>query len=310
MLRHLHALFFSRPPDRHRPRPVRETNAPPVHRHHTADPSPPDRPPPLTRLNDSHQQLQSPFVARLPAELRLSVYRYALGQHDVLHLEPADATLKHSRCFDRGTDKLGFRHRCWGVAWTAEDRARYGYVPDEPQDKLKLLSLVRTCRLIYFEAIDLLYTHNTFDLRRAESLVLLAQVVPRNHLSCVRSLQFSTAFECPLRPDNAKKRHRFPPDDFAKWTGACAVLQSMECLSSLTITLSIWARNPAHKDHVDDDSLFYVLEPLKAVRAKEFSVTMTTKPSDQVMARLGHVHFHIFKRERPGIGFYAWAVDD
>ncbi|EKG15480.1 hypothetical protein MPH_07292 [Macrophomina phaseolina MS6] len=162
----------------------------------------------------------------------------------------------------------------------------------------------------YIEAIGVLYTCNTFSMRRAKSLSLLPKVILPHRLQLIRNIHFSTAFACPIRPDFSYKHLRFPPDYIAHWPEACHALASMRGLKDLHITLAIWPRIPGKMDTIDDDSVYFLLDPLKIISAEKFNVVITVNLSDAVKARLGSVPFVLSKRVKHGIGFYTVHADD
>lgn len=116
----------------------------------------------------------------------------------------------------------------------------------------------------------------------------------------LRSVRFSTAFQCPFPHAST----HFPPDDGQKWAAACQVLGSLHALEDLHITIAIWSRVPSLRLEIDEDSVIRLLEPLKTVRALRFSVTLSTSLTESMRERLGALPFQVLRRERPGIGFY------
>lgn len=128
-------------------------------------PKPPE--PPLRTLSSTRRRLTNPdserwqprsqeqsgLLSRLPTELRLVIWEYAIGpehENDVLHLEPTDGTLRYCRCFESEYTKLPFRHFCWKAAWTKECRDQsITCHPLEPREHRKIFPLLLTCRIVY-----------------------------------------------------------------------------------------------------------------------------------------------------------------
>lgn len=286
---------------------------------------------PDTEKGQFHSQEQSGLLSRIPTELRLVIWEYALGpehENDVLHLESEDGTLRSCRCFESDFTKLPFRHYCWKAAFKKEwrDQNIRGHSL-EPRPHRKIFPLLLTCRLVYVvleanthttrltrlrycETVDILYQCNTLNMRRAESIIRLPKVLLPHRLQRIRHLQIGTAFQCPVRLDVSRARLKYPPDDASKWLGACEVLASLTSLHSLHITIAIWPVDISQRDRNNDESVQVVLEPLKLARAAVFSVTLTEEVTDEVKRRLGAVPFQIIRRERPGIGAYTGAEDD
>lgn len=97
-------------------------------------------------------QLQSDFISRIPVELRLICWEYALGsdpEGDVLHLESVDGILRHCRCFEKDKTKFSFRHICWNSVWKKKDLDGGAWYSEEPNlNRRKLRSLILTCKLL------------------------------------------------------------------------------------------------------------------------------------------------------------------
>ncbi|KAF2231577.1 hypothetical protein EV356DRAFT_506793 [Viridothelium virens] len=125
------------------------------------------------------EQEESLLFTRLPAELRREIFCQALGG---LYI-----SLKMTR-----GDSAHFNYSIW----PAEDRLKQW---DHPlfQNKMgydaftcrkQFLSLLLTCRQIYSEAIDVLYSQNVFDMPWATVLVHFPQILPTPRLNAIRHL--------------------------------------------------------------------------------------------------------------------------
>lgn len=53
------------------------------------------------------------------------------------------------------------------------------------------LALLQTCRQVYRECIELLYSQNTFDVNHPQTLAFLERTIRPNRLAAIRSLQLS-----------------------------------------------------------------------------------------------------------------------
>ena len=105
------------------------------------------------------------LFARLPCELRLQIYEYALGgrQINLVHC-PHKRRLAH-RCqlYDPANPKDNVRdarNQCAEECWTAPP--------------CNMARLLRTCRLIYSEAGEVLYTKNSFGFSGIHNLASFA----------------------------------------------------------------------------------------------------------------------------------------
>ncbi|KXS99433.1 hypothetical protein AC578_8141 [Pseudocercospora eumusae] len=241
----------------------------------------------------AYLQDQSALIASIPVELRVVIWEYVLGpkdENDVLHLDLADGTLWHCRCFDQDRIKLGFRHFCWSsTMWFPEYRAERDHLPGEPRAGRRLLALLLSCKVIYAEAAEILYLANTFDMRRAASLIRLPQVIVPYRLQQIRSIRFSTEFEClsftrndpPSADDEVVTGWWRPPDRASQWYAACDTLRSLQHLERLSITLALWQLSPSNRDGpMDDDAVVAILKPLSSVHAKHYVVTLTATVSE------------------------------
>jgi hypothetical protein len=118
------------------------------------------RPRRLTGVEDTHDQLQSVLIARLPAEVRVLIWEHVLGSEsdrDVLHLELADGILRHNRCYERESGLPDFQHDCWTAPWRKSFRAR-GLGNKEPKNHRRaILPLLFTCKLMYVLVYGLVY---------------------------------------------------------------------------------------------------------------------------------------------------------
>ncbi|KAF2002458.1 hypothetical protein P154DRAFT_520931 [Amniculicola lignicola CBS 123094] len=93
--------------------------------------------------------------------------------------------------------------------------------------KDRVLSLVRTGRLVYTEAVHVLYTQNTFSFQNAKTLVQFASTILPERLNSIRSLYIRFTFHPP------PKRN----EDVDFYRKACTILRGMQGLRKLLIVL-------------------------------------------------------------------------
>ncbi|QIX01859.1 hypothetical protein AMS68_007376 [Peltaster fructicola] len=288
-------------------------------------------------LKAVHEQ-QCALFKIVSQDVRLIIWTLVLGREevdDVIHLDLGEGSIRSRRCLnneqlkelgehldgrqlrmlersltDGHLDDLGFKHICWDISWTKQDRKKRPDLIAVPDHRL-LLPLVTTCKQIYNESIHILYAANTFDVRRAECLLRLPKVIPLQHLDSIRSLRFSTAFQYPIYAQHAQANNEIlrtrawsPPDDAAKWPEACRVLSSMR-LECLDITLALWVQQPKWTEFDDDveESIFNVLRPLTNIRVSKFQVALTADVPQAVLSRLGSIPFAITKDNTTDAGF-------
>lgn len=87
----------------------------------------------------------------LTQDVRLIIWTHVLGAqdaNDVIHLDIGLATIISRRCLKEGqTSELGWKHACWEVCWTAEERRLYPDAISLPSEKA-LLPLLRSCKQV------------------------------------------------------------------------------------------------------------------------------------------------------------------
>ena len=149
-------------------------------------------------------------------------------------------------------------------------------------------------------------------MRECESLIRLPQLILPHRFQRIRRIQFSTAFDCPV-PTAYYNRKLYPPDDASKWPKACSVLASMNNLERLHITVALPARRDGvYGNNSFDDSLIFILESLKPIRARRFVLNITAHVPDYVLERVGSLPCEIESKwrhddARSGIRFVNWV---
>ena len=103
---------------------------------------------------DRNQQ-QSPLFAQLPREVRILIYREVLApqDHPGLHVACADARLLSRRCWDEGSPKPGWWHRCWSNYQKADGTTGprlggEGYGTEEDSPYAIRMGLLQSCRRV------------------------------------------------------------------------------------------------------------------------------------------------------------------
>lgn len=159
---------------------------------------------PLPSVIRAHPQDSSP-IFRLPIELRVQIYTLVLGNHNIhLDLETQDdhrlsPYLRHYHCkYERQDLFKDPWHDCWYPR---------GGRPNDPAQKI--LGILMTCRLVYSEAIDLLYSANTFQLMNLHLVRYLNTLVLPQRLQAMQRLVLILCFDrFPLRPNEIEKNEQ------------------------------------------------------------------------------------------------------
>ncbi|MCJ1246327.1 hypothetical protein MMC30_003534 [Trapelia coarctata] len=245
-------------------------------------------------------QAQSYFFSKLPFELRLHIYLDLLCQkeeNDVMHLSSTKDRLHHVRCTegDRIIDnRVGWQHGCWAMyAVAAKDCAcnqmehGHGVGVEHPSQNEKLLALLQTCRRAYSEAINILYTDNSFSIRQDTALIHLATLVPPHRLNLIKTLHcdFILDFRTYRRSCNSS------PDVFDSWEETWHILAGMRGLQTLQVTIT---KLGATQSLATTYQIMSVLAPLKAVTGvKGYGVDLMFEVPEDLERRLGEVPFQL-----------------
>lgn len=153
---------------------------------------------------NTRPQTGSPFLQKLPPEIRAKIYHEVLGG-ETLHLIPLPERVAHVRCrATSGTDPL---RTCMPERYSGQ----------EIQVSSLDLALLQSCRQIYTEAIPILYTTNTFDIDDPSILLYLARTILPHRLESIRYLHFTWEYVVPPLTIAASKNPNWFPRDDQTW---------------------------------------------------------------------------------------------
>ncbi|KAL2867825.1 uncharacterized protein BJX67DRAFT_77778 [Aspergillus lucknowensis] len=197
-------------------------------------------------------QLQSSFF-KLPAELRQLVYREILASPVPIHVRRTHRRLCSMPC-------KGAHHSHGNCGQPlSEDGTVTRRLPGEAPRQDKRLPLLRSCRRVYTEAVELLYTANTLHFDDLQTIQCLPRCITPRRLSSIRfvTLDLLAFWDATVNPEILEA-----------WKPACDVLAGMQDISELTITLH-WRS----KWSTDKAPLSTLLDPLKDIKtSKSFIV--------------------------------------
>ncbi|KAL4927297.1 uncharacterized protein BDV17DRAFT_130790 [Aspergillus undulatus] len=139
-----------------------------------------------------------------------------------------------------------------GSGWTSRKRSGTKFLP-----------MLSTCRRMYTETIDLLYTRNKFVIEDQAAFLLLPTLMPSHRFKSIRYLDLRfNAF----RNDEVLRKAE------VSWKQFCQTLAGMPRLEDLCIALACHLKDP----HINQPGyklpLATFLTPLTKVRAKKFLV--------------------------------------
>lgn len=138
-------------------------------------------------------QSQSPLFSKLPLELRQLIWSAAIGGH-LFHVKCDKGErikLVAIECTQDTGRELNTRdHACWRLHQDFDSaEGQHGVaVPHHSVLLLNLLPLLQTCRMIYTEAVPILYSENAFDFRGLETIVQLDKKVLPRRLAQIRTV--------------------------------------------------------------------------------------------------------------------------
>ena len=146
-------------------------------------------------------QTESLFLNRLPTEIRLMIYGYVFGDSAV-HLVHIENRIRHVRCEERYPSLQRHRHTCCPVTvarWRGvngrggrghRDHLLYPHTHTQLPENLtdSNLSLLRTCRQIYAEAVDIPYSNLVFDVDDLHTWIYFCRNICPDRLSTIRHL--------------------------------------------------------------------------------------------------------------------------
>lgn len=146
-------------------------------------------------------QSQSRLLSTLPAEIRRVIWRHAVGGQ-LLHMARVPNRLVALECAqpkDLTKDLETLRHDCWCMTRigalrgtiTRVYRAKNSAQPTQPAN---LLPLLQTCRLVYTEAVSMLYQDNIFDIDHVDTLLYIKRCILPQRLHQITRLNYSWDF--------------------------------------------------------------------------------------------------------------------
>ena len=171
-------------------------------------------------------QEQCKFLSMLPLDVRMIIYDMVLGGM-MFHITKnnSDSNSRDFRIFSRICQRPGLfndniHHECFDDSLRRPSSAPRR---DYPQ-ATGLLPLLVTCRRIYSEAIDTLYSANAFEFwENRVAFKFLKVVVPPQRLGCIRHFRWD--FRIPHHPNINSRSQRDWSDLFAFFSHDTSGLQ-------------------------------------------------------------------------------------
>ena len=172
------------------------------------------------------------LLNRLPPEIRLEIYKYVLGSN-LLHLVRKETKISHVRC--RASSSTDFVRTCRPSAASTEDRILPGSSSNGN------LALVKTCRQVYHETIDVLYATNVFDVDDPRLFIHFSQSIRPQCMARITTLQVYCPMGCPpWDPHTYAYPVKNPPYDKLTWREFWHVIRvRMAGLTDLSVCLGV-----------------------------------------------------------------------
>lgn len=256
---------------------------------------------PLLECNSrqwTSDQVHCALLQMLPYDIRRLVYEIVFTGR-VFHIIRLRRRLRHVECNDCGGKQQ--QTTCWGIA--AVDNKSVQDLESEGFGR-GVLDLLRTCRQIYTEGIDLLYSLNTFDVMGPESLVSFSTIILPQRLNALGSLQLTWAFFKTQVTDSEKVLLQ---GDDALWKACWRVIASMEGLRDLRVWLSMSPTNKLAR-HLETA----LLAPLAQVGTRRlfeirvsWSLTENRNVSEEVFA-----NYRLVRQEDEDWGAYTLRLQN
>ncbi|KAF2802853.1 uncharacterized protein BDZ99DRAFT_468547 [Mytilinidion resinicola] len=209
------------------------------------------------------QRQTGPLFSRLPAELRIMIFSYVFHDpNDVVHVLWMRKSLAHIRCqipehahgrnIGRDISRECVDYAC-GPSDGLYHPLHYGWKGTSRTE----IALLQTCRQVYGEAINLLYSTATFDFTSARSFMYFERAILPQRLDAITSLQiYWFSYGLPTRDDREIIQIEYLP---THWDPMCRTIVTMKGLRSFILLLHGF-------DSLDDSHQDLLLEPLEDLR--------------------------------------------
>ncbi|KAF4627714.1 hypothetical protein G7Y89_g10441 [Cudoniella acicularis] len=139
-------------------------------------------------------QAQSSRLLQLPLEIREQIYREVLG-NSIIHLTQLPKRLGHFRCVHpldgQGASMYHSQRRCLTARQIPFQKYHYDETVNPKAKSDGCLTLLKACRQVYSEAIQILYSTNIFDVNHAQTLILFARTIRPQQLEAIKHLSIS-----------------------------------------------------------------------------------------------------------------------
>ena len=239
-------------------------------------------------------QAHCAFLRVLPYDVRRLIYKFVLAGR-TFHIIRLRRRLRHVECTRHGRPSRD-NSTCWGNP-TVDGRDVHK-LETEGFDQ-DLLDLLRTCRQIYTECIDILYSQTIFDISRPESLISFSATLLPQRFDSISSLQLTWSFFCNKSSDPERPLLR---GDNSLWKACWQIIATMKELKNIRVWLAMYPANEMSPHH--ETNLLMPLAQIGAKRLFEVRVSWSLEgDSDKVEAAT--THYRLVRQEREDWGARA-----
>ncbi|ETS77082.1 hypothetical protein PFICI_10956 [Pestalotiopsis fici W106-1] len=243
-------------------------------------------------------QTSSLFFTMLLPELRFMIYEHVFGPKH-LHMFIHDKKLAGLRCLEPTSTDTSDHEKCIGLPletnFTMEQEQLDLFRDRQPlSERSPVGALLTACRLIYSEAVDVLYRTSTIHFSNIVSICVFPRTVIPHHLDNVRHVRLSLFLEW-RRDGLVTKSHNAFGGVWPGWDGGIghgdtpwecvwAVVASMRSLHTLVVTIHILGFR-ARRDELSrqgtqlDDFETPLFEPLKQISPCNYFLLRVSWPS-------------------------------
>lgn len=173
---------------------------------------------------ETYEQSQSSFLSKLPLDVRMIIYEMVLGNM-TFHVSAGDnhSRIHHFVC--RVPDRIA-QSQAHGQCHDLTSKRPTSAPREANPHATGLLPLLVTCRKVYSEAINILYSANRFEFTQIHTAFrFLTRMVPQPRLPVIR--HFILKMAVPRHPDLNSRTKRDWRDLFKLFSSEMPGLQSL-----------------------------------------------------------------------------------
>ncbi|KAJ9255207.1 hypothetical protein DTO195F2_6282 [Paecilomyces variotii] len=213
----------------------------------------------LTRAQSHRAQSESLLLNKLPLEVRLAIWECVFGRSVVT--------------IARKKKRIGHQVRVRPL-YIWEIKKREPFSRGSKLADWSLTSLLRTCRQVYIEAVNILYGTITFHFEHPWALMFLYETILPKRWERIRKVELVFSFmHCFHESTNNWIHSDQPPDDKETFETMCTEIMQIKSLERFVLVMEIaWCSDnavtslQATKNLAESKGLSNILKPLRGLR--------------------------------------------